>query len=143
MSEPPISGDLVSESRYALSDCCLYRPGHKVHWIQVGQARSDEGHRPEEGRLMTVAADGLVVIEVDGKERRLWNHDPDRLATIVAEHGGRLFHQPRWGLLRCAISSGDSFACFCVTDYDDIDRIPCRPADSAECASGTTAFERQ
>lgn len=105
--------------------CCLYRPGHHVHWIQLNRAGSDGLHRPEEGRIVSTGSDGLVVIEVDGGERRLWNHDPDRLAAIVSVNGPTVRHQPRWSLLRSPSPTGRSVSCICVTDYLDPDRVPC------------------
>ena len=107
------------------SDCRLFLPGHRVHWIQLGLADRDDSHRPEPGRLVSTAPDGLVVVEVAGARRRLWHHRPDHLAAVVAANGGVVRHQPRWGLLRSPSHPGGAEACFCVTDRDDPERVPC------------------
>ena len=107
------------------SDCRLFLPGHQVHWIQLRQADLDDAHRLEPGRLVSAAPDGLVVVDVAGERRRLWHHRPDHLAAVVAANGGVVLHQPRWGLLRSPSQAGGAGACFCVTDRDDPERVPC------------------
>jgi hypothetical protein len=107
------------------TDCLLFLPGHQVHWIQVRQSDRDGAHRPEPGRLVSAAPDGLVVVEVAGERRRLWHHRPDHLAAVVAANGGVVRHQPRWRLLRIPSPSGDGEACFCVADHHDPERVPC------------------
>lgn len=109
----------------AASDCRLFLPGHQVHWIQLRQADRDDAHRPEPGRLVSASPDGLVVVEVAGERRRLWHHRPDHLAAVVAANGGVVLHQPRWGLLRSPSHPGGAGACFCVTDRDGPERVPC------------------
>ena len=133
----PASAGAGAAQQRPLSGCCLYLPGHQVHWIQVNHARGDAEHRPEEGRLLAVEDDGLVVIDVDGEERRLWNHDPSRLSDLVARQRGRVFHQPRWGLLRSPSESNGSYSCFCVTEYDNPGRVPC-----AAVVPGDTVLDR-
>ena len=124
-------------ARHLRSDCCLYRPGHLVHWIQADHARRDDEHRPEPGHLVSVSVDGLVVIDVDGEVRRLWNHDPLRLAANAAEHHGRVLHQPRWGLLSTPSDPDGSTAWFCVVHDDHPDRCPC-----ATAVPGATVLDR-
>ena len=111
-------------------DCCLYRPGHRVHWIQATRAGRDPEHRPEPGRLVSVGADGSVVIEVDGDRRRLWNHDPAGLEQAAAAAGGVVLHQSRWGLLLAPSGTG-SRRCFCVVAAD-ADRAACTAAVPGE-----------
>jgi hypothetical protein len=117
----------MSATDTALRRCGLYRPGHNVHPIQVNLSHDNE-NPPEHGLLLRVEPDGLVVIEVDGKERHLWNHDPQRLEHIVLANDGRIQHQPRWGLLRSPNPSGQAVACFCVAFSDDPELVPCSAA---------------
>ncbi|HZJ50400.1 MAG TPA: hypothetical protein VFF07_06000 [Actinomycetota bacterium] len=77
-------------------NCGLYIPGHDVHWIQAKRGWSDEVNLPAPGHLVEVWPDGLVVVEIDGHVRRLWNHDPERLENLVARSLGEISHQPRW-----------------------------------------------
>jgi hypothetical protein len=118
----------MSATDAPLRRCSLYLPGHQVHWIQASHSRMDNENRPEHGLLLRVEPDGLVVIEVDGKERRLWNHDPQRLEQIVTANDNRILHQPEWGLLRSPYPSGESIACFCVATADDPELVPCSAA---------------
>ncbi|MDP9224494.1 MAG: hypothetical protein M3P18_11700 [Actinomycetota bacterium] len=120
--------------------CGFYLPGHDVHWIQaklagmyvfnLGAASSvtserdpmpDTNRQAVPGHLLEVQPDGLVVVEVDGVVRRLWNHDPDRLQQLVARNHGEISHQP--GLLRTR--SDDGSYLFCVADADNPDLRPC------------------
>jgi hypothetical protein len=55
-------------------------------------------------------------VDIDGTPRRLWNHDPARLAALVERNGGQVAFQSRWALLRTPASNG-SFV-FSVCDAD-------------------------
>ena len=126
MSTPPDEcGPAPAPAPAQKADCCLFRPGHGVHWIQVSRSLADTDHPPQPGRLVSVAPDGLVLVEVDDEVRRLWNHQPERLEALVAADDGAVTHQPRWGLLRTPSPGGPN--CFCVTRADDPDRPDCTP----------------
>jgi hypothetical protein len=77
-----------------LRHCNLYRPGHNPHLIQINRSYQDDENIPEPGHLVSVQPDGLVVIEVNSEERRLWNHEPERLERTVMANDGRILHQP-------------------------------------------------
>ncbi|MFI5052458.1 MAG: hypothetical protein ACHQBP_05975 [Acidimicrobiales bacterium] len=94
--------------------CGLYRPGHDPHWIQARRGWEDGSNPPVTGRLVDARDDGTVVIDVNGELRRLWNHEPARLAEAAARSGGVVMHQPRWGLLKNPSESGHYL--FCVAD---------------------------
>jgi hypothetical protein len=122
----------MSAADAPLRRCSLFRPGHLVHPIQANRSLADNEIPPEAGLLLREESDGLIVIEVDGEERRLWNHDPQRLEQIVTANDGRILHQPRWGLLLCPKPSDGSTAFMCVARADDPELVPC----SAEPPSG-------
>ncbi|CAN5619812.1 hypothetical protein BH24ACT26_BH24ACT26_20260 [soil metagenome] len=104
--------------------CGLYLPGHDVHWIQARLSVEEELQRPSTpGLLLGVQPDGLVVVEVNGVVRRLWNHDTDRLEQLVARNRGEVSHQPGFGLLKTP--SEKSSYLFCVADADSPDLRPC------------------
>lgn len=104
-------------------NCGLYIPGHDVHWIQAKRGWSDEVNLPAPGHLAEVWPDGLVVVEIDGDVRRLWNHNPERLEALVARNRGQISHQPEWGLMSTP-SDGGRYQ-FCVADADHPDLRPC------------------
>jgi hypothetical protein len=86
--------------------CGLYSPGHDVHWIQAklsARAAADPSASRAgmwaHGHLLEVCRNGFLSIEVDGRVRRLWNHDPDRLEQVVAHNLGEISHQPALGWL--------------------------------------------
>lgn len=68
----------MSEIR-APKTCGLYLPGHSPHWIQARKGWEDQVDVPVACRLIECRKDGMVTIEIDGNEIRLWNHQPDRL----------------------------------------------------------------
>jgi hypothetical protein len=103
--------------------CGLFLPGHEVHWIQALHSGNDLEHRPVRGHLLHVGDDGVVVVDLAGERLVLWNHDPDRLRSLVTHNGPLVSYQRRWGLLRSE-HTGGSYA-VCVTDADDPDRRPC------------------
>jgi hypothetical protein len=75
------------------------------------------------GRLLEVFPSGLLIVEVAGSIHRLWNHDPDRLADLVARNDGAILHQPGWGLLLTKSEQGHYM--FCVADADAPELRPC------------------
>ena len=110
--------------------CGLYLPGHDVHWIQAKLAARCEptGIKREAraGELLEVRPDGLVIIEVEGEVRRLWNHDSDRLKRLVARNRGEISHQPGFNLLRTR--SGEGSYLFCVAEADSRELQTCPPS---------------
>lgn len=106
-----------------LFTCDLYLPGHDVHWIQAIRSAKDQMSPPQPGSLVEVRADGIVVLELEGRRVRLWHHDPGQLEQLVALNDGRVSYQPPWGLLRTRSSNGDY--CFCVGRADKGKHRPC------------------
>jgi hypothetical protein len=102
--------------------CALFKPGHNPHWIQINRAVGDRDDPPTPGRFAESRPDGSVVIEVDGHELNLWNHEPERLDEAAAASGGVVEYQPQWGLLWVPSNSG-RYA-FCVTRLPN-DQLPC------------------
>jgi hypothetical protein len=122
--------------------CGLFKPGHNPHWIQINLAVEDKENLPTRGRFIEGLPDGSIVIEVDGPEQHLWNHEPERLAEAAAASEGAIEYQPRWGLLWVASKSG-KYA-FCVARSPD-DHVPCplqppvgSPVELLESAGGFT-----
>ena len=117
--------------------CGLYLPGHQVHWIQAKLAVRGEpdprtgAKRERVAGHVEVFPDGLLIVEVAGSIRRLWHHDPDRLAALVAPNDGAILHQPGWGLLLTKSEQGHYL--FCVADADSPELRPC----PSERPSGT------
>ncbi len=104
--------------------CGLYLRGHDVHWIQAKLSVEQQSERPSRpGHLLDLQTDGLVVIEVHGVLRRLWNHDTNRMKSLVARNRGAVSYQPGFGLLRTASAEGSYL--FCVADADSSDLRPC------------------
>lgn len=110
--------------------CGLYLPGHDVHWIQAKLSwsetpdpRTGAPKMRVPGQLLEVRPDGFLIVEIEGSLRRLWNHDSDRLATLVARNDGAILHQPGWGLLLTKSEQGNYL--FCVADANDPDLRPC------------------
>lgn len=119
--------------------CGLYLPGHDTHWIQGNRSLRDLDHRPTKGRMIDVADDGILTIEINGREITLWNHDPAYVRDTIDLNGLTISYQAWWGLLR---SLGDSGADFCVRLADDEHR-PCpeespigNPIELLESAGG-------
>src|ERR1035437_7705962 len=78
----PCDGGYMSELRLP-NMCGLFKPGHNPHWIQMNLAVEDKENLPTPGRFIESRPDGSVVIEVDGQEVHLWNHEPERLAEAA------------------------------------------------------------
>jgi hypothetical protein len=107
----------------APKNCGLYLPGHSPHWIQTRKGWEDKVNVPLPGRLLSTSDDGTVVIEVDGEQLRLWNHQPDRFAEAAAQTRGSITYQARWHLLFVGRSSGSRYA-FCVAKPSE-GHVPC------------------
>jgi hypothetical protein len=111
----------MSEIRQ-LKSCGLYLPGHQVHWIQARLERENQENRPDTGRVVDVRNDGAVGIDLDGEERRLWNHQPDRLAEAASQSALIVRHQPTWGLLQ--VGNTVSGYLFCDAGPSN-EHVPC------------------
>lgn len=94
--------------------CGLFKPGHNPHWIQVNRALGDEVNLPAPGRLLRIEANGIVVIEVGGRENTVWSHEAGRVGEAAALRDERVTYQPRWGLLWVKSDVGNY--AFCVAD---------------------------
>jgi hypothetical protein len=108
--------------------CGLYLPGHDVHWIQARLSSEQLSRCPSApGHLLEVQTDGIVVVEVDGEVRRLWNHDTDRVEQLAARNGGEISHQPGFGLLRTASDRGSYLFCVADAGRRDLRTCPTHP----------------
>jgi hypothetical protein len=89
-------------------DCGSYHPGHDVHWIQAKLSYE----RPAAAGVAQMEADGWVTVHLDaGDSRRVWTHDPVRLAALLARTEGRAeLRAP--GVL--AVPSGNGYHCVSV-----------------------------
>ena len=88
--------------------CGSYHPGHDVHWIQA--KRSHEP--PTVECVASVGADGWVTVNLDaGAGERVWNHDPGRLAALLARTAGRAVLRSHNVL---AVPSADGHYCVSV-----------------------------
>lgn len=107
----------MSEIR-APKACGLFLPGHSPHWIQARKGWEDQVDVPVPGRLIGCHDDRTVNIEIDGKEIRLWNHQPERLRGAAKASNGVIRYQDRWYLLLVSNSPGGSHL-FCVARWSD------------------------
>jgi hypothetical protein len=97
--------------------CGIFKPGHNPHWIQIHRATQDKDNVPMPGRLIEVSDDGSVLIEVQWKVLRLWNHDVERLVEAINAADGLLTYQDHWGLLWVPGDNGQFV--FCSTQSKD------------------------
>lgn len=107
--------------------CGLYLPGHEVHWIQALRSGNDTEHRPVPGHLVEVGSDGHILLDVEGRERQFWDHQPDRIALLAGRVRNRISVQWRWRILRVASAEG-SYLFYLA---DPLDHRPC-PAQLPE-----------
>jgi hypothetical protein len=109
--------------------CGAYRLGHDVHYIQARLSGEDG---PGEERTVTSVADDGMIAFLHGAP--VWNHDPERLRTILAEHG-YVVRLGSKGVLRVPRDDGGAY-CFSVTDKPD----PCRE-ETAEVRPGESIVD--
>lgn len=109
--------------------CGNYRLGHDVHFIQV--RLSGEDGPGEERTIVSVADDGMISF---AQGAPVWNHDPERLRTVLAQHGDAVRLATK-GVLRVPHDDGSAY-CFSVADEPD----PCRD-DTAEVRPGESIVE--
>lgn len=94
--------------------CVLQRPGHTVNVVQARRSRAETAVavqpkvEPEWGTVHFIA---------DGEPKLMWNHEAQRLATVLANSAGTAFWRaanrclavplddPEYGLLRYALFS--------------------------------------
>lgn len=107
--------------------CSLYSPGHHPHWIQARKGREDRENPPVLARFIDATPVGLILIEVEDRELRIWNHDPVRLAEAAAFSKGIVTYQARWRLL----SAGGGYL-FCAA-------VP--PEDHVHCEAPYSGYE--
>jgi hypothetical protein len=69
--------------------------GHHPHWIQTRKGWEDRGRPALAGKLIDVSPQGLVMIEVEGRELRIWNHDSLRVAEAAALTSEKIRYQAR------------------------------------------------
>jgi hypothetical protein len=105
------------ESNVASRECGLYTPGHEVHWIQGLRSGNDRISTPSPAHLIGVAADGEVVVEVEGTVGRFWNHEPARIAFLARGVEDRLEVNWRWSTLK--VPNDHGFFLFYVADLTD------------------------
>jgi len=67
--------------------CASHRAGHAVHHIAARMFAEDEARGATTAGLVLGVEDGLVVVAAGAGRLRLWNHDPDRLASAVRRYG--------------------------------------------------------
>jgi hypothetical protein len=105
--------------------CGSYRRGHDVHFIQA--RLTWELSRDEHCTVRNVADDGTITFTSGAT---VWNHDPERLRTILAQHGSGVL-MSSYGVLRVPHDGGGY--CFSVSSDPD----PCRPetAEHRPCES--------
>jgi hypothetical protein len=101
--------------------CLSYATGHTPHWIQSFHSMYEGETPPEEAALIEAKSDGTIIVDVDGKRRAFWNHQPARLARLAARNEGRVTVQERWSLLRTP--SPDGMYCFSIL-IPDSDTLP-------------------
>jgi hypothetical protein len=94
--------------------CVSYAPGHSPHWIQSQHSMYQRERPPLDAELIEVHSDGTIIVDVDGKRRVFWNHEPARLARLAARNEGRVTVQERWCLLRTP--SPDGMYVFSIAD---------------------------
>jgi hypothetical protein len=116
------------------------RPQSSLDSDEFGRRRQRKLTPP--GRFIESRLDGSIVIEVDGQELRLWNHEPEQLAEAAAASGEAIEYQARWGLLWVPSTSG-RYA-FCVV-LSAADHVACplqppvgSPVELLESAGGFT-----
>lgn len=77
--------------------CTNFGRGHQTHWIMWKQYHD----RTEPGRVLGFDQD-LVVLELpDGRVRRWWHHQPERLRVVVERFGPDVRVVPDLGALVC------------------------------------------
>ena len=111
-----------------VSTCGAYRVGHDVHFIQARLSRESGPGVPR--TVVAVADDGTITFTVGAA---VWNHDPERLRSVLDRHGREVRLCSR-GVLRVPNGHGDY--CFSVAAEAD----PCR-SDTVDLRPGESVAE--
>lgn len=137
----PCDGGYMSEIRPPTM-CGLFKPGHTPHWIQMSRATEDRENLPMLCRIIDARTDGTFVIEIEGEELVLWNHELDRLLEAVTDGHGIIEYQTHWGLVWVPISDGRYAFCVARSLQDHVLCPPQppvgRPVQLLEIAGGFT-----
>ena len=115
------------------TECQLYLPGHKVHYLQARLSHDRGKGRFLPARVIS-SSDADIGVVVMGRERHLRNHHMARLRRHL---GAEILFHERLGLLK--IPSGGYL--FCVTDAD-LPWTPCRSLPAQANDSGEVLAER-
>ncbi len=113
--------------------CGSYGPGHQVHWIQAKKSW-EEGPEITVSKLV-VHADGLVDLKGPELELTMWNHDPDRLRSVLNDHDRRADWKPRFHVLAVPGPSGYLFNLAALHQ-----RTPCHPGARRAAGEPTSDF---
>ena len=115
---------LMATPKIRSRQCGLYLPGHQVHMIQ-GLRYSDPDHPRVPGRLIDVADDGILVVELDDEIRRYWHHDPQAFALAASRTDNDVELQARWSMLGTPTKKG--YHPIYIADPDDHRGCPDTP----------------
>ena len=105
--------------------CLLHAAGHTVHWIQALHTanKPEVARQTWDGTLVAIEGE-LITIERDGVMIFYRNHEPTRMAAVVANVGRRVRVNDRYCILRMEYGSG----AYCFSMARDRGRplAPCR-----------------
>jgi len=101
---------------YPIGTCQSYYPGHQVSRVASFRSQRDPDYPGTSCTIVDYWENGVVVLDVDGDERRFWTHHPIRVWQLVRCNGGRCLLQEERGLLRTR--SEDGWYVFSLDDAD-------------------------
>ena len=105
--------------RPPIRTCDLYTPGHQVHWIPPLRVYVDAPRRPV--RVEDLNPDGWCTVLDGGQVLRWWNHDPLRMADLVALADGQMLRVGGSTFLTTPVRDGR-----CSWIYLAEEATPCR-----------------
>ncbi len=105
--------------RLPIRTCDLYTPGHQVHWIPPLRVYVDAPRRPV--RVEDLTPDGWCTVLDGGQVLRWWNHDPLRLADLVALADGQMLRVGDSTFLTTPVRDG---SCYWIYLAEDGDAVP-------------------
>jgi hypothetical protein len=123
------SGQVREDGVPPLAVCSSHHPGHTVHWIQALHTanKPQAARRTWPGTIRGI--DGEVVTIARGRRlHRYRNHDPERLAAVVAGVGRRVSLNDQYSIMRVG-----SY-CFSVARDRGVPLEPCGAAVPGENA---------
>lgn len=109
--------------------CGSYRRGHDVHFTQA--RLTWEMRRDEHRTVRHIADDGTITFT---DNTTVWNHDPGRLRTVLAQHGNVVL-LGAYGVLQVPEDRGAYY--FSVAN----ERDPCRPETAEQRPGESLAVE--